>query len=137
MGGVKFDFEKVGESFFGTVYRPVAKASFKSPNIDIWIDTWLIVDTGADFTILPRLLAHDLQISLEKDCIKDASIGIGGEQTIYLCKKKVKIKIGSLNREIPLAFFDSNEIPPILGRLGALETFETTFNKNQAVIFEN
>lgn len=134
---VKFGFKKFGESFFGTVYRPIAKASFKSPSKDIWIDTWLIVDTGADFTILPRFMAKDLEISLEKDCMKDSSVGIGGEQLIYLCKKKVTFKIGSLNREIPLAFFDSNEVPPILGRLGALETFETTFNKNHSIIFKN
>lgn len=135
--GVKFPFEAVGKSFFGEVFRPVAKVSLHSIKDNVWVDTWMVIDTGADFTILPLHLSEKLRISLEDDCIKDSSVGIGGEQTIYLCKKKVKIKIDSLSREIPLAFFDSNEIPPILGRLGALETFETTFNKNRAVIFKN
>ena len=28
----------------------------------------MIVDTGADYTLLPRFLAEDLKIDLEKDC---------------------------------------------------------------------
>ena len=134
---VKFSFENVGKSFFGQVHRPIAKVSFKVPKSDLWIDTWMVIDTGADFTILPRYLSGDLQISLERDCVKDITSGVGGEQAIYLYKSKLKTKIGNLQREIPMAFFDSNEIPPLLGRLGFLETFDTEFLKNHTVIFKN
>ena len=134
---VKFPFENVGKSFFGTVFRPVVKVSLESIKTGLWSETWMVVDTGADFTILPQYLSEDLNISLENDCIKDRTIGVGGEQIIYLCKRKIKIKIGSMQREIPLAFFDSNEIPAILGRLGALETFNTEFLKNHVVSFKD
>lgn len=134
---VKFDFDYVGKNYFGIVKRPVAKVSFKSPHNNIWTDSWMIVDTGADFTILPRYLAKDLQISLEKDSIKDSTSGVGGEQIIYLLKFKLKVRIGAYNREVPLAFFDSNEIPPILGRLGFLETFNTEFLKKHIVVFKD
>lgn len=134
---VKFSFENVGKSFFGTVYRPIAKVSLKSIKTDVWSKTWMVVDTGADFTILPRYLSEDLNISLENDCIKDTTFGVGGEQIIYLCKRKIKAKIGFLQRDIPLAFFDSNEVPPLFGRLGSLETFNIEFLKTQAVIFKD
>ena len=134
---VKFAFEYGGDSFFGKVYRPVANVSLKSFKNDVWIDTWMVVDSGADFTILPRYLAEDLDVSLEHDCIKDVTSGVGGEQTIYLCKQKVKAKIRNLKREIPLAFFDSNEVPALLGRLGFLETFDTQLLKSHVVIFSD
>lgn len=134
---VKFSFEKSGKMYFGQIFRPIAKVSFKSPKNNIWTDTWMVVDTGADFTILPRYLSQDLGISLEHGCIKDVTKGVGGQQVIYLCKSRIKAKIGSLEREVPLAFFDSNEVPPILGRLGFLETFDTQFLKTHQVIFKD
>ncbi len=133
---VTFPFEHDGENLFGTIYRPIAKVSFKSPKEDMWTETWMIVDTGADFTILPQYIAHELGISLERDCIKETTIGVGGEQAIYLCKTKIQAKIGSLERHVPLAFFDSNEVPALLGRLGFLETFDAEFLKSHKVVFK-
>lgn len=133
---VRFPFEDVGKGFFGTIYRPVAKVSLKALSHDIWTDTWMVVDTGADFTILPRHLAGKLRISLEKDCIKDTTFGVGGEQAIYLCKHKIAAKVGYIARNIPLAFFDSNEVPALLGRLGFLETFDSEFLRSHVAVFK-
>ncbi|MBI3290551.1 hypothetical protein HYZ78_04100 [Candidatus Microgenomates bacterium] len=133
---VRFPFENVGKNFFGKVYRPVAKVSLKSLSNNIWSDTWMIVDTGADFTIVPQYFSRDLGISLESDCIKDITVGVGGEQIIYLCKARIRAQIGDAKREIPLAISDSNETPPLLGRLGFLETFDTEFLKKHIVVFK-
>ncbi|MEK7521343.1 MAG: aspartyl protease family protein [Patescibacteria group bacterium] len=132
----KFRFEDTGSNYFGRVLRPVAKVSFNSLDSDSWIEAWMIVDTGADFTILPHYLAKELQISLESDCIQDKTFGVGGERMIYLCKKKIKAKLGKIEREIPLGFFDNNEVPALLGRLGFMETLNTEFTKNHTVIFK-
>lgn len=134
---VKFDYEFSTESYFGKVFRPVAKVSFKSKIEDLWSDIWMVVDSGADFTILPRYVSNDLGISLENDCILDSTFGVGGEQKIYLVNQKIEVKIGSLSRKVPLAFFSSDEVPPLLGRLGFLETFDTTFLKSHKVVFKN
>lgn len=134
---VKFPYENAGKSYFGLVRRPVAKVSFKSPKNNTWADTWMVVDTGADFSVLPRYLSEDLMISLERDCIKDFTSGVGGEQAIYLYKYKIRVKLDYLSRIVPIAFIDSNEIPPLLGRLGFLETFDTEFLKNHTLIFRD
>lgn len=134
---VEFPFENVGKGYFGYIRRPIAKVSFKCRMQDLWIDTWMVVDTGADFSILPRYLSEDLGISPEHDCIKDVTAGVGGQQTVFLCKSKVEALIGSLKRKVPLAFLDSNEVPALLGRLGFLETFDTEFLKMHAVIFRD
>lgn len=133
---VRFPFENVGKSFFGQIFRPVVKVSLKSIKINIWAETWMVVDTGADFTILPRYLTADLGISLEDDCVKDTTFGVGGQQSIYLCKRKIKAKLGGFEKDIPVAFFDTNEVPALLGRLGFLETFDTEFLKSHVVVFK-
>lgn len=134
---VKFDFEFGGNTYFGEVFRPIAKVSFHSPKQDIWTTSWMVVDTGADFSILPKYISTDLRISLEKDCILDSTNGVGGEQTIYLVKEKIEAKIGKNIRKVPLAFFSTDEVPPLLGRLGFLETFNTEFLKTHKVIFKS
>lgn len=134
---VRFPFEFIGKDRFGNIYRPVAKVNLKSPQAEIFADIWMIIDTGADFTILPRHIADKLRISVEKDCHKDITYGIGGEQVIYFCKNKINAKIGKLERQIPLAFLDSNEVPPLLGRLGFLETFNVELLKTHITVFKN
>ena len=134
---LRFPFEDGGKSFFGSIFRPVAKVSLKSLKENIWIVTWMVVDTGADFTLLPRYLSEDLTVSLEHDCVKDTTSGVGGDQTIYLCKSKVEAKVGSFERTIPVAFLDSNEVPALLGRLGFLETFNTEFLKSRVTVFKS
>lgn len=134
---VKFAYENVGKNFFGSVYRPIARVSFESLKTAIWTTTWMIIDSGADFTILPQYLSEDLEVSLEHDCTKDETVGVGGEQTIFLCKKRIKAKIGDHEREVPLAFFDSNEVPALLGRLGFLETFNIEFLKSHFAVFKS
>lgn len=134
---VKFRFEFVGENQFGSVYRPIAKVFFESPVTKKWISTWMIVDTGADHSILPKHLSEKLRISLERDCLKDITVGIGGEKSIYFMKKKIRAKLGGHERNVPIAFIDSDETPPLLGRLGFLETFDTEFLKSHTVVFKN
>lgn len=134
---VKFSFEDAGDGTFGRIFRPVAKVTFHSPNTEKIVDVWMIIDTGADYTILPRHFSEKLRISLERDCTKDTTTGVGGDKTVYLCKFKIKVQIGPLERSIPIAFLDSNEIPPLLGRIGFLETFNTEFLKTHTVVFKD
>lgn len=132
---VKFTYRYEGENSFGKIYRPLAKVSFQSPKLKTWTDVWMVVDTGADFTILPQYVAKELSIDLEKECDKEETSGVGGEQVIYVYKTKIQVSIGNLKRTIPIAFFDSNEVPALLGRLGFLETFDTEFLKSHTVVF--
>lgn len=133
---VKFPFEDDGKSRLGHIFRPIAKVTLKSPHANKLVDIWMVVDTGADYTILPRHFSEKLRISLEKDCFREITFGIGGEQAVYFFKNKVRAKIGAMERNIPLAFLDSNEVPALLGRLGFLETFNTEFLKTHFVVFK-
>lgn len=134
---VKFEYEYEGQSYFGKIYRPIAEIFIKSPASETWTKVVAIVDTGADFSILPNHFAYDLRIDVEKDCIKSATSGVGGEQTILLYKKPLRIKLGPDEKDVPIAFFDNDEVPALMGRLGFIETFDTEFLKSRTVVFKS
>ena len=89
----------------------------------------MIIDTGADYTLLPRFLASLLGIDFAKDCRIIDTQGVGGSSRVYLFKDKIKVRIGDFHRQIPLGFLDNDYIPPLLGRHEFFETFRVVFEK--------
>lgn len=135
---LRFNYEYTGESFFGGIYRPVAKVAFVSPRVsDKIVSVWMIVDSGADYSILPHHLSEKLRVSFEQDCVTDTTYGVGGQRTVYFLKDRIKVQIGNIQKSVPLAFFDSDEIPPLLGRQGFMETFDVEFLKSRIVVFKS
>lgn len=131
-----FAYEQSHSPILGTIYRPVAKVFFFNESKKRWYETWLIVDTGADYTLLPKYFSKRLGIDLQKGVQIFTTAGIGGEEKVYLAKS-MKVKFGSWDRVIPVGFLDRDEIPPLLGRHLFLETFEALFSSNYSVTFSN
>ncbi|PIU36999.1 hypothetical protein COT02_03145 [Candidatus Roizmanbacteria bacterium CG07_land_8_20_14_0_80_34_15] len=129
-----FPFEKKPSSIFKEVFRPVVQVFLYSEVKKIWYEIWMIVDTGADYTLLPKYFAERLKIDLKKECRLFKTAGIGGEEKVYL-KENLKVKIGNWERVVPVGFLDKENIPPLLGRQGFLETFEVLFSSNHTVNF--
>lgn len=129
MKPAKFPFTGIGKTYLGTIYRPYALIEISSPRIADWIQVEVVVDTGADYTLLPRKYADLLGINVNIDCLPDKTLGVGGSETIYLCKKLVKIRIGTWNKTIPVGILGRDDIPFLLGRLDCLEAFRLIFDK--------
>lgn len=131
---LKFSFKKEKSLILGNIYRPVARVFFWSANINNWMAVRMIVDTGADYTLLPRFMANRLGVDLEKDCKVFTTYGIGGGERVYFLAK-IKVRLGNWERIIPIGFLERNEIPPLMGRHLFLETFETLFSSDHTVAF--
>lgn len=126
---ISFPFRKEKSPIFGNIHRPVAEVFFKEKLHNLWQPVTMIVDTGADYTLLPLFLAEELGANLAKDCQTIITQGVGGTSKVYLLKNKIEARIGYLNRRIPLGFLDNDYIPPLLGRQEFLETFRVIFEK--------
>lgn len=113
----------------------MASIYFQHTKEKLWRRVEMVVDTGADYTLLPNFLAPILGINLKSDCIVIVTYGVGGKSTVYLLKKKIKINIGDYTRQIPLGFLSHDNIPPLLGRQEFLETFKVIF-ENHITTFE-
>lgn len=131
-----FRFRKIPSETFGVIYRPYAEVTLFSKDQKRTAKVRMIVDSGADFTILPRFLATELGISLYKDCQKQTNFGLGGEETIYLFRG-LRAKLGKSERVIPVGFLTHSNVPPLLGRHKFMETFKTIFHKHKTIFEED
>ena len=128
-----FSFKDKG--YMGEIYRPYITVLITSKNIDEWIPIEMIVDSGADYTLLPKKYAQLLSIDLMKDCYPQETSGVGGKERVYLCKKVVHIKVGSWEETIPVGILARDDIPGLLGRLDCLEKLGLVM-KNFTTILE-
>lgn len=126
---ITFQFKEYSSDLFGKIRRPVAIVYLQRLESKSWIPINMLIDTGADYTLLPKYIAIELEISLLKDCKQVRSRGVGGYSHVYLLKKKIRARIGTYERNIPIGFLPSNEIPPLLGRQEFFEKFKVTFEK--------
>lgn len=130
----RFPFTKIRKGPLGEIFRPYARVLIFAKKRKLWLPANMVVDTGADYTLLPRKYAISLGIDLSNDCIVETSLGIGGSETVYLYKK-LPIKIGDWQKEVPVGFLERDDIPALLGRLEFIEVLKVIF-ENHKTIFE-
>ncbi|MCI0528865.1 MAG: retroviral-like aspartic protease family protein, partial [Nitrospira sp.] len=131
---VTFRLQKIASDLFGYIYRPYAEVIFYGQHGKPRRIT-MVVDTGADYSILPRREAALLGIDLSQDCTSHTTYGVGGPQTVYLYRD-IEVQLGEKHLKIPVGFLDKNDVPPLLGRHQFMELFQTCFDQKK-VSFES
>ena len=125
-----FPFTFIGKTNVGKIYRPYAIVLAYSKVRKKWQPLEMIIDTGADYSLLPKRYAPILGIDLAQECQVETTAAIGGVETVYQYQK-LPIRIGDCQKQVPVGFLERNDIPPLLGRLNCLELFRLIFeNKN-------
>ena len=131
---IEFPFTKISKGPLGEIFRPYAEVLIFAKKRKVWLPANMVIDTGADYTLLPRKYAISLGIDLSNDCIAETSLGVGGSETVYLYKNLL-IKLGSWQKKIPVGFLERDDIPALLGRLEFIEALKVIF-ENHKTIFE-
>jgi len=132
---ISFPFQEIPSQLFVMLYRPVATVNFQHKTTKLWIPVRMIIDTGADCTILPKSFARSLGINLAKDCARYHASGIGERENVFLYDDQI-VRLGKYVRKIPISFLDRDEGPALLGRQAFFETFRVLF-ENHATTFES
>lgn len=57
-------------------------------------------------------------------------------EVAYLPKTH-SLVLGNIERKVPIAFFSTDQVPALLGRLGFMETINIEFLKSKAVVFRD
>lgn len=130
MSSVVFPFEKSFSKIFGPIYRPIIAVDFWSRRLREWQEVIAIVDTGADYTLLPRFYADDFGINIKTECRRKTTKGIGGKETVFLYSKMRTHFLGE-KWTIPVGFINRDDLPAVLGWKKFLEKFKVTFHHNQ------
>lgn len=126
---IVFDFNEGYSFLFGKIRKPIAEVKFFNKKKNIWQSITMIVDSGADYSIIPKYQAEYIGIDIKKETKEIQTQGVGGKAKIYLLKNKIKIKLGDFERSIMLGIIDNNIVPPLLGRYTFFETFRVLFDK--------
>ena len=132
---IVYPFEPVPSKIFGRLYRPVAAVHFWSLRLREWQEVFAVVDTGADYTLLPRFYADDFGINVRKNCRRMKAKGIGGTAEVFLYPKMKASFLGK-HLTFPVGFSAQNDIPPLLGWHKFLERFKIVLDRRH-ISFES
>lgn len=98
----------------------------------------MLIDSGADYTLLPYAYARILDVDVKRQCRRIPTAGIGGTETVHLLPA-LPMRLGPWRRRIPVGFLERDDIPPLLGRIRCLDSFDvrlarrrTTFSRGGA-----
>lgn len=92
-----------------------------------------LLDTGADFTMLPKHVAEWLGIDLTS-CPQHRSYGIEGSKGVRVWVTKIHIKICTHELEIRCLFSENEACPYIIGRADIFSHFSILFDNNDRKI---
>lgn len=129
---VSFPFERRPSPLFGAVYRPMAVTELWSRKLRGWVRVAMLVDTGADYTLLPDVYASHFGIRLQAESRLFETMGIGGTERVRLLRNW-PMRLGGWERQIPIGFLTRNDVPPLLGRQACLETFKVTLFRHRTI----
>lgn len=94
-----------------------------------WISLFLIVDSGAAISALPRSDAATLNITAEKG--KETFVsGIGG-LPLRGWQHTIRVRLGNQLMMLPVIFLENDSAPRILGRAGIFERFSVVFEERK------
>lgn len=132
MPSVEFPLSPI-KSREGIVPEPIIPVSVRTP--EGWKMFDFLVDSGADFSVLPRSFSKEIGVDLS-ECRVSTTMGVEGSGTkIY--HSKIDIRIGAFMKPIHCGFASHDRIPPLLGRLDIFSNFNITFHaERNSILFQ-
>jgi hypothetical protein len=127
-----FEFTEEISSGLGAVYRPIMKVGLKDADGTIF-EISMIVDSGADITVLSKRIGDIMGIDVEEGEEKIFR-GIVGELIAYV--HSIPLFIDGKELEVRVAFALA-EVPNLLGRLDIFRNFEINFRKEEDFCFSD
>lgn len=112
----------------GLIMRPMMPVTFWHSTGER-IDTLILIDSGADLSMIPKRIAQSLGIDFES-CPKGVTGGVGGKTNVVMSAISIRFGHGkeTYELEIPVQIPIKKEIPyPLLGREPFFRFFDVSF----------
>lgn len=134
---MNFPYIEKESRVLGKVLRPLIKIRIFSEKYKDWetIDN-VLVDTGADLTVIPRFIGEGIISDITTGEYAEIK-GIVPTSLLIAFVHRLKIKAADKEFETKVAIADSNDVPPILGRYEALDLFNLEFKKGKELILSD
>lgn len=133
MPSKSFDYIEKESRIFGKVRRPLIDIEIKTHSGE-WLEIKeVLADTGADISILPRNLAHLIMENVEDGKTEEIK-GIAPYANLIVFIHDLTLRIGEREFTLPVAIADSDDVPPILGRVKGLDLFASVFDGKKTIL---
>lgn len=130
---IEFPFVEEKANIVPTILRPLARVKLINENMETTADMY--VDSGADITLIPYSVGIALGFSLKPEDEIRRIGGVGGGK-ISVVVRRVKMRIGSMELNVRVAWCVSEDVPLILGRLDVFNKFDILFKeREEKVVF--
>lgn len=128
-----FNYKKQESRLFGKVLRPLIELEAYSEVTNDWVVLEnVLADTGADISMLPRIMGEALIGDITKG--KKAQVkGIVPRARMNVYMHTLKFRLNSKRFNLPVAITDSDEVPMVLGRVKGLDLFNAIFKKGKVL----
>lgn len=129
-----FSYKEKESGIFGKTKRPLIDLHIFSEIKKKWLFlAEVLADTGADISILPRTIGESLVKDIKKGrYLEIRGIAPGAYTEVFT--HNLVCKIGEIEFKAPFAIADSDDVPPILGRVKGLDLFEAIFYKGKETV---
>lgn len=126
-----FKYKKEGLGILGeSTPRPIATVFLQNASGG-WYKFHPYIDSGADITLLPYHIG--IAIGLDPKKFKTQTLGgVGGSSKVIYTR--VKMRIGSKELLVRVAWAQVEGIPPLLGRADIFSEFKITFDEKKGEI---
>jgi stage V sporulation protein SpoVS len=126
---IKFKGKKVYIPDVGIKWIPTAVVSIRVGNKKYICE--MLVDSGADITLIPRKFGEELGLIFKEDEVKEIR-GIGEGAVPYIVRQ-LRIAIGRYTFPARIGWVLIEEIPFILGRLDVFDKFNIEFKQSSRI----
>ncbi|MBU3925852.1 retroviral-like aspartic protease family protein [Patescibacteria group bacterium] len=107
---------------------PVAEVAFRDKKGE-WLSLFLIIDSGATISALPKSDAVVLGIDVKNG--KHIVISGIGNEKLSAWQHNIPVRLKNAIIQLPVVFLDKEVAPRILGRGGIFERFTLVFEESQ------
>jgi len=132
---MKFPYIEKESKILGKILRPLVEIEIFSQVRNEWeIIEEFLVDTGADLTVIPRYIGESVISDITTGEYAEIR-GIVPTSLLIAFIHELRIRAGGKEFKTKVAIADSNDVPPILGRYGAIDLFNMEFKKGKEIVF--
>lgn len=127
---IEFTFDTFSSPSLGRIDKPFARVRFISRQRIF--DVKLLIDSGADVTLLPRGIG--IRLGLQKPAPQELTqIGgiSGGVTAVY---RNIFLGIENIVFPCQVAWVQNEKVPPVLGRADIFDRFHVEFKKSEGQI---
>jgi len=123
-----FPYRREYSDLTGEIHRPIAKIYLQAKNKK-WRSFTLYADAGADITLLPKSACTGLGFNMKTG--KPGHVGGITRGKIKVYVHELNTKLGEETFKARIAFAQTENIPPLLGRTDIFDHFKVCCNNKQ------